>query len=57
MEFILILAGIGIIVFFAWVFKHSWNERGIIDELEEANRLKKLELELKIQELEQKSKQ
>jgi hypothetical protein len=45
--FIIFLFGIGFIAFFIWFFKETWNDRGIRGELEEANMLKRLELELK----------
>ena len=45
--FIIFLFGIGFIAFFIWFFKETWNDRGIRGELEKANMLKRLELELK----------
>jgi hypothetical protein len=45
--FIIFLLGISIITFFIWFFKETWNDRGIKGELEEANMLKRLELQQK----------
>jgi len=45
--FIIFLLGIGLIAFFIWFFKKTWNDHGIRGELEEANMLKRLELQQK----------
>ena len=45
--FIILLLGIGLIVFFICVFRKTWNDHGIKGELEEANMLKRLELQQK----------
>jgi hypothetical protein len=41
---ILLLFGIAVVALIIWVLINTWNDRGIIGELEEANRLKRLEL-------------
>jgi len=45
--FIIFLFAIVVIAFFIWFFKETWNDRGIKGELEEANMLKRLELQQK----------
>jgi hypothetical protein len=43
--FIVFLGVIGFVVLIIWLIKTTWNDRGIRGELEEANLLKRLELQ------------
>jgi hypothetical protein len=44
MVFIFVIIGIAFVALIIWAVKNTWNDRGIIGELQEANRLKRLEL-------------
>ena len=47
MLIILLVLVIGFIAIIIWAIKETWNEPGILGRLEEANRLKRLDLESK----------